>query len=80
MLYTHTAICTQSHVHVFILHSVKLTFFCSHADQNIAEVVRAIWKFDQASYRLLSGYAFTACIHKVLRVKNPARRCGIAGY
>jgi hypothetical protein len=80
MLYTQTYSYKETiKQNVFILPSVKLACFYFNADQNIAEVVCTTWKFDLASYRLLSGYAFTACVHNALRVKIPERGCGNAG-
>ena len=36
----------------------KINIICLHADQNIAEVFRTIWKVNRTIYRLLSGYCF----------------------
>jgi len=48
----------------------EINFLLFACRPNFGEVVRTTCKVDRASYRLLSGYAFTACVHKPLRVQE----------
>jgi len=71
MLYTQT----HSFMHIFTpkrTHSsfCEINFLLSAYRSNFAQVVRTTWRVDRASYWPLSGSAFSACVHKVLKVQK----------